>query len=75
MTAEQDPRDVLRAWIEQRGCSITWVAAQIGWSREMLSYVLHKQQRMSPKLARDLREKLGVPVQGQPRQKMNPAVA
>jgi antitoxin component HigA of HigAB toxin-antitoxin module len=48
---------------------VTWVAQKIGWSREMLSQVLNKQQRMSNKLARDLREKLGIPVEGQPRKK------
>jgi antitoxin component HigA of HigAB toxin-antitoxin module len=69
MTDDKDPRDVLHEWIRARGCSVTWVAQQIGWSREMLSYVLHKKHRMSDKLARALREKLGIPVQGQPRRK------
>jgi hypothetical protein len=67
MTEERDPRDILDAWVKARGCSVTWVAQQVGWSREMLSQVINKQQRMSKKLARDLREKLGIPVEGQPR--------
>jgi hypothetical protein len=41
----------------------------------MLSYVVNKQQRLSPKLARALWKKRGLPVEGQPRQNKPPATA
>jgi hypothetical protein len=71
--AAADPRDTLREWIAERGCSIAWVAEQIGWSREMLSYVVNKRCPLSPKLARDLRKYLAVPVTGQARRRARTA--
>lgn len=74
----RDPRDVLKEWVEDRGCSLTWVAEKTGWSREMISYVYNKKRAMSKKLALDLRTKLEIPLQwsaDQPIVESNPSDA
>ena len=60
----RDPRDVLRAWLDDNERSIAWVARQIGWTREQLSRVVNKQRPMSAKLAIALRDTLGIAVDG-----------
>ena len=66
--APQDPRDVLIAWMEERGCSQTWLAQRIGYTRAMVNWVLKKRKAMSKRMARDLREKLEVPLEWSPHQ-------
>ena len=63
MVDVRDPRDVFKDWVEDRGCSLTWVAERTGWSREMISYVYNKKRAMSKKLALDLRTKLEIPLE------------
>lgn len=65
MTNEPDPRDVLREWLDDNERSIAWAARQIGWTRVQLSNVVNKKRPMSPKLARALRDTLGIAVDGQ----------
>jgi plasmid maintenance system antidote protein VapI len=64
MEKERDPRDVLRAWLDDNERSIAWAARQIGWTREQLSRVVNKQRPMSAKLAIALRDTLGIAVDG-----------
>jgi hypothetical protein len=52
----------LKDWIAREGRKQTWVAQQVGCSPQWLSYVLKGRKPMSDKLARALRDKLGVPL-------------
>ena len=52
----------LKDWIEKEGRKQTWVAQQVGCSPQWLNYVLKGRKPMSEKLARALRDKLGVPL-------------
>ena len=69
MTTESDPRDVLRAWLNNNERSIAWASRQIGWTRVQLSNVVNKKCPMSQKLAQALREKLEIPVEVKSRKK------
>ncbi len=60
MEHEPDPRDVVRAWLNENERSIAWAARKIGWTREQLSRVVNKHRPMSPKLAIALRDTLGI---------------
>jgi hypothetical protein len=53
---------ILKDWIEKEGRKQTWVAQQVGCSPQWLSYVLKGKKPMSDKLARALRDKLGIPL-------------
>jgi len=53
---------ILKDWIEKEGRKQTWVAQQVGCSPQWLSYVLKGKKLMSDKMARALREKLGIPL-------------
>ena len=53
---------VLKDWIEKEGRKQTWVAQQVGYSPQWLNYVLKGKKPMSDKLARALRDKLGIPL-------------
>ena len=53
---------ILKDWIEKEGRKQTWVAQQVGCSPQWLSYVLKEKKPMSDKLARALRDKLGIPL-------------
>ena len=64
----QDPRDILIAWMEDRGCTQTWLADKIGYTRAMVNWILKKRKPMSKRMVRDLREKLDVPVEWSPNQ-------
>lgn len=55
-----DPRDTLRDWLDKNGLTITWLARETGWTREMLSYVVNKHKPLSRKLAMVIREKTGL---------------
>ena len=55
-----DPIDALKAWLDKEGHSISWLARETGWTREMLSYVINKHKPMSRKLARVIEEKTGL---------------
>ena len=58
----EDRVQILKDWIEKEGRKQTWVAQQVGCSPQWLSYVLKGKKPMSDKLARTLRDKLGVPL-------------
>jgi hypothetical protein len=53
---------ILKDWIEKEGRKQTWVAQQVGCSPQWLNYVLKGKKPMSDKLARALRDKLGIPL-------------
>jgi ribosome-binding protein aMBF1 (putative translation factor) len=53
---------ILKDWIEKQGRKQTWVAQQVGYSPQWLNYVLKRKKPMSDKLARALRDKLGIPL-------------
>jgi ribosome-binding protein aMBF1 (putative translation factor) len=53
---------ILKDWIEKEGRKQTWVAQQVGYSPQWLNYVLKGKKPMSDKLARALRDKLGIPL-------------
>ncbi len=53
---------ILKDWIIQEGRKQTWVAQQVGCSPQWLSYVLRGKKPLSDKLARALRDTLGVPL-------------
>jgi ribosome-binding protein aMBF1 (putative translation factor) len=53
---------ILKDWIEKEGRKQTWVAQQVGCSPQWLNYVLNGKKPMSDKLARVLRDKLGIPL-------------
>ena len=53
---------ILKDWIEKEGRKQTWVAQQVGCSPQWLNYVLMGKKPMSNKLARALRDKLGIPL-------------
>ena len=54
--------EVLKDWIAKEGRKQTWVAQQVGYSPQWLNYVLKGKKPMSDKLARALRDKLGIPL-------------
>lgn len=60
MPRRKDDRDTLREWLEENGLTITWLARETGWTREMLSYVVNKHRPLSRKLARVIHEKTGL---------------
>ena len=51
---------ILKDWLEKEGRKQTWVAQQVGCSPQWLNYVLNGKKPMSDKLARALRDKLGI---------------
>ena len=53
---------ILKDWIRQEGRKQTWVAQQVGYSPQWLSYVLRGKKPLSDKLADALQQKLGVPL-------------
>jgi hypothetical protein len=53
---------ILKDWIAKEGRKQTWVAQQVGYSPQWLSYVLRGKKPMSDKLACALRDTLGVPL-------------
>ena len=53
---------ILKDWIAKEGRKQTWVAQQVGCSPQWLSYVLRGRKPMSDKLARALRDTLGIPL-------------
>jgi len=57
-----DRVEVLKDWIAKEGRKQTWVAQQVGCSPQWLNYVLKGKKPLSDKLARALREKLGIPL-------------
>jgi hypothetical protein len=57
-----DRVEVLKDWIAKEGRKQTWVAQQVGCSPQWLNYVLKGKKPMSDKLARVLRDKLGIPL-------------
>jgi ribosome-binding protein aMBF1 (putative translation factor) len=57
-----DRTQVLKAWIEKEGRKQTWVAQQVKCSPQWLNYILKGKRPMSDKLARALRDKLGIPL-------------
>jgi antitoxin component HigA of HigAB toxin-antitoxin module len=57
-----DRVEVLKDWIAKEGRKQTWVAQQVGYSPQWLNYVLKRKKPMSEKLARALRDKLGIPL-------------
>jgi antitoxin component HigA of HigAB toxin-antitoxin module len=57
-----DRVEVLKDWIAKEGRKQTWVAQQVGYSPQWLNYVLKRKKPMSAKLARALRDKLGIPL-------------
>lgn len=67
MNDQFDDVETLRAWLEENERSISWLARQTGWSREMLSHVINRRRPLSRKLAGVLREKLGIDIKGQER--------
>ena len=54
---------ILKDWIIQEGRKQTWVARQVGYSPQWLSYVLRGKKPLSDKLADALQQKLGVPLE------------
>jgi antitoxin component HigA of HigAB toxin-antitoxin module len=60
-----DRVEVLKDWIAKEGRKQTWVAQQVGCSPQWLNYVLKGKKPMSDKLARALRDKLGIPLIGE----------
>lgn len=52
----------LKNWIEKEGRKQTWVAQQVQCSPQWLNYVLRGKRPLSDKLARALRDKLGIPL-------------
>jgi hypothetical protein len=67
MNEQFDDIEMLRAWLEENEGSISWLARQTGWSREMLSHVINRRRPLSRKLAGVLREKLGIDIKGDER--------
>jgi ribosome-binding protein aMBF1 (putative translation factor) len=57
-----DRVQILKDWIAKEGRKQTWVAQQVGCSPQWLSYVLKGRKPMSDKLARALRDTLGIPL-------------
>jgi hypothetical protein len=53
---------ILKDWIAKEGRKQIWVAQQVGYSPQWLSYVLRGKKPMSDNLARALRDTLGVPL-------------
>ena len=66
-----DRVEVLKEWIAKEGRKQTWVAQQVGYSPQWLNYVLKGKKPMSNKLARALRDKLGIPLIGEESLKQN----
>jgi hypothetical protein len=64
MNEQFDEIEMLRAWLEENERSISWLARQTGWSREMLSHVINRRRPLSQKLAGVLHEKLGIDIKG-----------
>jgi ribosome-binding protein aMBF1 (putative translation factor) len=58
----EDRVQILKAWIEKEGRKQTWVAQQVKCSPQWLNYVLRGKRPLSDKLARALRDKLGIPL-------------
>ena len=61
---EEDAINHVQRWLDDNERSIAWAARQIGWTRVQLSNVVNKKRPMSPKLARALRDTLGIAVDG-----------
>ena len=57
-----DRAQILKEWIEKEGRKQTWVAQQVGCSPQWLNYILKGKKPMSDKLARALRDRLGIPL-------------
>ena len=57
-----DRAQILKAWIEKEGRKQTWVAQQVGCSPQWLNYILKGKKPMSDRLARALRDRLGIPL-------------
>jgi hypothetical protein len=57
-----DRAEILKDWIEREGRKQTWVAQQVGCSPQWLNYILKRKKLMSDKMARALRDKLGIPL-------------
>ena len=57
-----DRAAILKDWIEKEGRKQTWVAQQVGCSPQWLNYILKGKKPMSDKLARALRDTLGIPL-------------
>jgi hypothetical protein len=53
---------ILKDWITKEGRKQTWVAQQVGYSPQWLSYVLTGRKPLSDKLARALQDALGIPL-------------
>jgi antitoxin component HigA of HigAB toxin-antitoxin module len=57
----EDRVQLLKDWIEREGRKQSWVAQQIGCTPQWLNYILKGKRPLSDRLARTLREKLGIP--------------
>jgi hypothetical protein len=52
----------LKDWMAQEERGTVWVAKKIGRTKAYISHILHERLPMTDKLARDLRETLGIPL-------------
>jgi antitoxin component HigA of HigAB toxin-antitoxin module len=55
---------ILKDWMAQEERGTVWVARKVGRTKSYISHILHGRMPMTDKLARVLKEKLGVPLHG-----------
>lgn len=54
--------EILKDWMAQEERGTVWVARKVGRTKSYISHILHGRMPMTDKLARALKEKLGVPL-------------
>jgi antitoxin component HigA of HigAB toxin-antitoxin module len=54
--------EILKDWMAQEERGPVWVARKVGRTKSYISHILHGRMPMTDKLARALKEKLGVPL-------------
>jgi cyanate lyase len=52
----------LKAWMAREERGTVWIARKVGRTKAYISHIIHGRMPMTDKLARDLREKLGIPM-------------
>ena len=52
----------LKDWMAQEERGTVWVARKVGRTKAYISHIIHGRLPMTDKLARDLKEKLGISI-------------
>lgn len=53
---------ILKDWMTREERGTVWMARKVGRTKSYISHILHERMPMTDKLARELRDKLGVPM-------------